>query len=98
MHLNLLFVTLVTLALAQKPKPIATALTLWAVAVNTSDMKPVKTAMFALIAVIATLATAQINPFPKAVDIALAIAVATMESSWLGYVALAFGIVLHYRK
>ena len=96
MHTQLLFIALVAVALAKAPKPIATAFTTWAVAINAAETDNIRLAIFALIAGVAALAAAL--PFPKTFDIALGTVAALLENTWIAYVALACGSALQLRK
>ena len=93
MNEHLLFVTLVAAAVAPETKPIATALGTWAVAVENEGLSQMKTAIFALLVVIAALGQSAFKPFPKSADIAPAIVVALFANTWLVYAAAGVGIL-----
>lgn len=91
MNEHLLFVALVAVAVAPETKPIATALGTWAVAVENEGLSQMKTAIFALLAVVAALGQSAFKPFPKSADIAPAIVVALLANTWLAYAATSVG-------
>ena len=98
MNDHLLFVALVAVAVAPETKPIATALGTWAVAVESEGLSQMKTAIFALLTVIAALGQSAFKPFPKLADIAPAVVVALLANTWLVYAAMAVGIALRWKR
>tara|TARA_B100000519_G_scaffold174063_1_gene161756 strand:+ start:190 stop:486 length:297 start_codon:yes stop_codon:yes gene_type:complete len=97
MNDHLLFVTIVALAFAPKTKPIATTLATWAVAVEGSNITPVRVAIFALLAISAALGQAVFTPFEKIADALPAIIVALLANTWLVYTAAALGILVRVK-
>ncbi len=97
MNNHLLFVTIVALAFAPKTKPIATSIATWAVAVEGSNLTPLRVAIFALLAISAALGQAALRPFEKVADVLPAIVVALFANTWLVYTAAAIGILVRVK-